>query len=603
MSQFPLARIREFVGRVVPFDSLDDDELSRVVQLMDIAYYPRGETIIRVDGRPAGHLHIIHSGSIRIDLPSDSGQDILIDIRGEGDVFGAVSVLSSRKALFNVTAREDVLAFLLPSDNFRQLVDRHPSFQRHFKYSLARNLESAAQPPETRLGRMAGMEALKDMAAQMRKRVGGLMTRRVLTCPRGEIIRRAAMEMTRRGVGSIVVIDPAGTPLGIITDTDLRSRVMAGGMSLEDGVEQVMSRPPLAISHNAYAFEAMLDMTRHGVHHLLVMEGGQMVGIISDHDINVVTGSSPVGLVREIDKISTLDEMERLPSHIRRLQGMLLRLGSSAEYVMDLLSEIIDRLTLKMFTVAERGMRADGLGPPPADYSWLALDSSGRREQAPFYEQSSALVYSDVPPDKEGVVKEWFLGFARRVSEGLAICGRPHCSLGLMAREPVWCRGISDWQKSSIDWISGDEPFDLGKWAGFFDLRPVTGEGGALASWRTLMWEAMSENDGFFGRLALAGKGRQPPIGFLRQNVVERDGRAGEVLNLAELVGPVVSGLRVWAWRHRVADTNTLGRLAALTSEGAVPANLAADIREAFSFITILRISRFLETESLGGGL
>jgi len=126
MSDFPLQRIIDFLSKVAPFDTLSEEELNQVVGKMEIAYYPRGEIITRRGDNPPNHLNIIQVGSARITITDDSGEEILVDKRGEGDVFGAVSLLNGKVALFDITADEDIIAFILPAETFSSLVDGHP---------------------------------------------------------------------------------------------------------------------------------------------------------------------------------------------------------------------------------------------------------------------------------------------------------------------------------------------------------------------------------------------------------------------------------------------------------------------------------------------
>jgi CBS domain-containing protein len=198
MSDFPLPRIRDFVRTVVPFDTLGDDELASVVSKMEIAFFPRGEGIIRAGGPPATDLVIIKSGSVKITLPDDQGGEILVDLRGEGDCFGAVSLLQGSQALFDVTAREDIIAFLLPASVFRGLYDTHQAFHRHFSFSLARNLQAVRRAPESNLTQIAGGGGLGLEAALKRSLVAELMTTNVLSCLPQTPIRAAARNIDRK---------------------------------------------------------------------------------------------------------------------------------------------------------------------------------------------------------------------------------------------------------------------------------------------------------------------------------------------------------------------------------------------------------------------
>ena len=247
-----------------------------------------------------------------------------------------MSLLHSLTAIFNVTAHEDLLTFLLPGAEFKKLVETHTEFRNHFKYSLAQYIRASREPAPVNKNLGTGVDTFGEIASQMRGRVSDLMSAQVLTCSPDASIQEAAREMTRRKVGSIVVTNGNNEAVGLVTDTDLRVRVVAKGLSPEASVEHIMSRPPLSISPGAYAFEAMFEMTRYGVHHLLVGEGGRLQGVVSDHDIKMITGSTPVGLARNIEKVESLEEMDRFPERIRRVLESLLNMGSSAEYMMDL---------------------------------------------------------------------------------------------------------------------------------------------------------------------------------------------------------------------------------------------------------------------------
>lgn len=601
MGRFPLVRILDFIAKVFPFDTLEREELNGVVAHMELAYYPRGQVIIRAGGDPAENLYIIHSGSIRVTVPSEAGEEFLVDMRGEGDLFGAVSLLQSRKALFTVTAQEDLLTFLLPADEFRRLVAEHSVFERHFSLSLARNIRAVWDTSQSHPGHRPGVESLKAIGSQMRRRAADLMSREVLTCDPETSIRQAAVAMTRREVGSIVVVNGSESPVGLVTDTDLRSRVLAEGLSPDTPVKAIMSQPPLRVGPQAFAFEAVLEMTRRGVHHLLVTEAGRMLGVISDHDIKVVTGGTPVGLAREIDKAGTLEDLDRLPERIRRVLELLVNLGSSADYMMDLLSEFLDRLYGKIFELCEAQMVREGLGGAPAGFTWLVLGRAGRKEQAPPVRQDSALVYADVPSDQEGVVREWFIGFSRRVNEALR---RWHFALGPGARQTggaEWCRSASAWRRTYREWVLGQAGLPTEDPGAVFDFRAIGDDGGFTASLRDVLGAAMVEDPGFLPRLAGLGTAKRPPIGFLRDFVVEKDGGYTERLDLdGQGLRLLAGAVRVMALDGNLAVTNTLARLRRAAGAWNLDKRLEDDLHEAFSFMTVLWVSRYLDATGAG---
>lgn len=631
MSDFPFQRVLEFVRGVVPFDSLGEEDLLRTVRGMTIAFFPKGEVIIQQGGPPSENLYIIQSGSARVSFTpevkageaeppekEDTG-DILVDVRAEGETFGAVSMLQSREALFTVTAREDLICYLLPADIFKELVRSRGQFERHFSSSLSRNLEAVRRgaAEECRLPLVEGMQGASLGATLVRSPVKDLMSREVLTCLPATTIRAAARLMTQKRVGSVVVVESSGAPLGIITDTDLRVRVVAQGRDLDQSVVEVMSRPLHTIGPDEYGFEALLAMSRHGTDHIVVTQDDRVAGVISNHDLQTVSGVSPVGLINDIDNVASLEELVKLHSKIDRVLEMFLRQGGEARMMLELVTEFNDRLTIRLIELTESEMENQGLGNPPVPYTWMALGSEGRKEQTLRTDQDNAIIFTNVPEESQERIRKWFLSFAERVVAGLERCGFPRCLGGVMASNPEWCQSERDWRRTFNSWITNPDPRALRMAGIFFDYREIYAEADHLEKLDEALRATMEDNRLFLRFLAKNSLYNKPPLGFLRQFVVLKDGENKNKLNL-KLSGltPIVDAARVMALDQKVEATgararlheesprrlvtNTLDRLDEIARRGLIKSDMAADLREAFSFITILRISLHLEARARG---
>jgi len=597
MGEFPLPRIKDFLKTVVPFDALEEGELERVVGLMELAYFPRGQIIIQAGEAPSINLYIIMNGSVRVTLPRESGEELLVDMRGEGDTFGSLSLLQGELALFTVQAQEDLLCFLLPHEPFKSLVENNPVFRRHFSFGLSRNIEAVRRAADRHTAQMTGSDSLGLDAVLTGSRVHELMSQEVLTCLPVTPVKAAARLMTQRKVGSIMITEPGGAPMGILTDTDLRVRVLAAGAGSDIPVAEVMSQFVKTISPQAFAFEAMIEMARHGVHHLAVIEGHRVVGVISDHDLTMVTGSSPVGVMKEVSKVTRLRDLAAMPQRMKRVMETLLRMGGSAEYMQDVLSEFNDRLVRAMLQITQRKMEDLGKGRAPVQFSWLALGAAGRREQAMAMSQDYAVVYANVPPEREPVVRAWFVEFAQRMGRGLESCGFL-CLPGMVMMDPeTCCRSEAQWEEAFMAWVSSAEPAALGQLAGYFDLRAVYAETNFVETLWEKLFAAFDRNRSFLERLGRAASQMRPPVGFLREFVVDTDGQYLDELNLDQAaLDPVVQAARLMALEQRLRQTNTLERLGAVTRMGLLKESFSDDLREAYGFVTLLRIARILES-------
>ena len=75
-------------------------------------------------------------------LTDDRGENMLVDVRGEGDYFGVTSLLQKKPAMFDIIAQQDLITLTLPAAELQQLVKKYPVFQRYFGASLARTIQA-----------------------------------------------------------------------------------------------------------------------------------------------------------------------------------------------------------------------------------------------------------------------------------------------------------------------------------------------------------------------------------------------------------------------------------------------------------------------------
>ena len=118
-----------------------------------------------------------------------------------------------------------------------------------------------------------------------------LMTPDVLTAARDEPAASVAKAMRDRGVGSVVVLDAAEEPAGIVTDRDLALRVLADGRPADAAVGECATAPLITGEPEMELEEAAALMVRHGIRRLPIADRGQLAGIVTLDDIAVRTGN------------------------------------------------------------------------------------------------------------------------------------------------------------------------------------------------------------------------------------------------------------------------------------------------------------------------
>jgi len=599
--EIPNQRTLEFLRSVPPFDTLGSSELRHIISRMEIAYFPRGQCIKSKGDKSFQHLHVIQKGSARISLIDDEGEDLLVDVRGEGDYFGATSLLQDKPAMFNISARQDLICLMLPAEDVRQLVNSYPVFERYFSFSLARTIKAVRQTDDFQRPQPIGQSAISLEVFLAGKRVADIMNKDLLTCAPYISVQSAAKLMARRRVSSIVVTGNGLYPLGIMTDNDLRTKVLAAGLSPEVAVAGIMSQPVQTVSPEADAFEALLTMSRHGVSLLVVVENDHMVGIISEHDLQMEAGSSPLQVIDEIRRTTSLNTLIGMRHKIDSVLEMMLRQGGPVKQLVALVTELNDRLTIRILELVEEEMDREGFGKPPVPYGWLAFGSEGRREQTLHTDQDNALFFAPTPDCDEAKCKEWFLQFAQRVVTYLVRSGIPECPGGIMASNPEWCQPEDRWLDTFLGWIKDPSPHPLLMASIFFDFRPIhTGTNFPYLLEDQLL-KAIRKSGLFLRFLAKNSLINRPPLSLLKRFVVEKSGEHKNKFDLKKRgLTPVVDAARVLSLSLGIKTQNTHDRLAEINRIGVIDNNFHADLREAYEFLIYLQISRHLDALALG---
>jgi CBS domain-containing protein len=134
-------------------------------------------------------------------------------------------------------------------------------------------------------------------------RLSEIMTAGVVTASPQASAVSVAGQMRDHRVGSVVIVDPAGTPVAMVTDRDIAVRVFAEGLDPETSIGEHASRPLVCGEPEMELDEAAALMVQHRVRRLPVVAGEDLVGIVTLDDIAVRTGNLEVAQKMTADVI------------------------------------------------------------------------------------------------------------------------------------------------------------------------------------------------------------------------------------------------------------------------------------------------------------
>ncbi len=572
-----------FLKKVPPFQFLPDKDLKTVAENLTMEFYPKDTVVLKQDGPPSEALRIIKKGGVKVSMASEDGGEIIIDYRGEGDTFGFLSLVGKDRVRSNVVAVDDTICYLLGKEMLLQLLDSHLSFTEYFlKSHITRYIDKTYQEMQDKSMFYGGSDRLL-----FTTQVGDIATREVVSAPEDATIQEAAKAMADYKVSSLIIMDRNGLPVGIVTDRDLREKVVARGRDVQEPARSIMSTSLIRVDARDLCFEAVLKMIRYNIHHILVIQEGKLIGVITNHDLMMLQGTSPLSLTKDIESQQALEGLVPVSKKINGIVGLLLKEGAKASNITKIITEINDRLVKKVLELAEKKY-----GPPPVPYCWVVFGSEGRKEQTFKTDQDNAIIHADpAGPDEAGAARAYFGAFTAAVRDGLIKCGFPICPANYMASNPQWCQPLKVWKKHFIEWVSVPTPDAVLNSLAFFDFRPVYGETALAEALRDHLVALLRDQKVFLGYIANMAIKNTPPIGFLKSFVVEKSGEHKDELNLkVKGIAPLVDLVRLFALEKGVRETSTLERIEVLRDKHTIVEEYADDLEQAFEFIMLLRI-------------
>jgi CBS domain-containing protein len=341
---------------------------------------------------------------------------------------------------------------------------------------------------------------------------------------------------------------------------------------------------PLTLDVENPAFEALLLMARHNIHHVPVLDGQRITGMITATDITERHSTSAVYLAGEVYKQSTVEGLQSAAARIKRLQQSLASAQASAYSTGHIITAITDAITSRLLQLGEAQ-----LGPAPIDYAWVAAGSQARSEQTAKSDQDNCMVLDDSYNEAEHGA--YFKALATFVCDGLDACGYIYCPGEMMAMTDTWRQPKRQWAEYFTRWTGQPEPKSLMLTCVFFDLRAIYGKAHLLDSLRHDVLQRTKGNSIFLAHMVGNALQHQPPLGIFKGISTIRSGEHKGKLDLKHTgVVPIVDLARVYALAGGHEEVNTHDRLLSAAAQGAVSEQRARDLRDALEFLAFTRI-------------
>jgi CBS domain-containing protein len=555
------AEIAAFLQQYPPFDALPPEELEEVAGAVEARRYAAGENILVEDARPAEHLFVVREGSAELVHEGE-----IVDILEPGESFGHPSLLTGMAPAFTVRAHEESTCYLVPREAAMRALTS-PAGTTYVAATLRERL--------TRTGHT--VHALPPVNTVA---VGDLLGRPPLFCAADVTIHKAARLMTDNGVSAIVVRD--GRNISIVTDAQLRERVIADELSAANPVMRVAA-PAVTVRPDYLAVDAIVEMLDAAADHVIVTgRDGDVVGLLSAADLLGLESRSPFALRHALLRSHDEDELVETAKELRQLLLALVDADVPPEKIGRVLSLQFDTITARLIDFA---IARHGLAPVP--WAWLQLGSAARRELTLGSDQENALAFADSEDgaDRDG----YFERLAGDVNDGLARCGFEPDANGVLARNRLWRMPQSEWLRVFGECLESPDESHLIRATVAFDFRHAGGGLQIVPPLVAVLRRAPQYPD-FIRQLARSATAFRPPLGF-RGSLPggRKDGDRGLDIKRGGAI-PIANLARFYALTNGVTISATLDRLVAAQEIGALDAETATGLREAFAVVSRCRL-------------
>jgi CBS domain-containing protein len=546
--------IADFLKKYPPFDNLTFQELSEIATSIRVLNVEKNKTLFQINDVLHDSFYVVASGVINLSVIADA-EETLLNKCVEGDIFGLRPFFAKNNYQMTAKAREESIIYAIPIATFRPFVANNSEVLDFLLQSFATNTSDPNDKENIRGKLVSDNVYYSNQQSEMQyfQLLSYNITPLLVTA--ASIVKDVAQQMTDNLTnGAIVSKD--NNPIGIVTNTDLCSKIATGRFPITTTIDTIMSSPVVTVIENISLAEAQLIMLKNNVTHLCVTKDGSdksdIKGIISEHDLIVAQANNPGVLIKEIKRSQSAKDLKSIRERLTNLIQKSIHKDVSISNINNIASEI-------NLAIIKRAVELSilDLGSPPVRFAWLSIGSQGRKEQLLLTDQDSILIFEDVTADKYRDVKDYFLKLGKRTTAILEKVGYEFCPNGHMASNMLWCKSLTDWTKQYNNWINtpGENSNEISSI--FFDFEIAFGEPKIEQAIENVIFNNANNNTLLFDFLGNDALRNNSSLSFFKKFIVEEKEPNKDKFDIkTRALMPLIDGARLFALSYKMRGVN-----------------------------------------------
>ena len=561
-------QVEDFLNTSAPFELLDNDQKHALVKHTELIYLTN-ENVNDVF-KDKVSLFLIQSGQFSV-KDSDAPTRHLSD----GDYFGYTNIIEKSNFPLSITVDSPGLVYCFDALAIEPLLEI--PVIRHFFDGLRNNaLQNHA------IADSNSMWLYKGLTDAIEKAPVSVDAQTPITV--------AAQLMTSQKVSSLLVTQEEKL-IGIITDRDLRSRVVAASLDIHLPVSQIMTANPAQIMGNRTLFDALALMTEKNIHHLPVIDNQTQVplGMVTASDIIRHQRGNVLFIIGELSKAENLYELTRLSWQLPHYFSAHAKKAGDYDIAGKILSQATDIMTRKLI-----GFFQQANGKAPMMFVWLVYGSQAREDQTMGSDQDNGLLLAERPSEAQSA---YFSNMAQYVCNGLAKCGIKLCDGNIMASNPKLRLSLDEALEEAKQWVKAPTKDAIMHFNIFLDVRCAAGDISLFKHLQKRRAPLMQQNM-FLAALARHSNEISVPLSMFQKFVYEKGRKQKDVIDLKTRAVALINNIaRIYALADGVTLPNTLARLEVLSERSQLSKRDATNLRDIWLFLNRLRWRHQLENK------
>lgn len=590
-------RIYDFLKGFPPFNMISADDLLSICKSIEVHHVEKNSFIFKTNKPVKNQFYIVKDGAIGVFTANNE----LVDECDEGDIFGLRAFMRQDNYLLSAKAIEESIVYSISASLFDTYMATNKEASKYIMKTLVSNYRSNNESEDAK----ANIYKLDPLSAEnlpdFFEEQTADYSKNPITCSPETCIKDAALVMTNKRVGSIVILEE-NKPKGIITDKDLRTKIATGLFSIEDTVTKIMSSPVITCPENITVAEAQIAMLKHKITHLCITKDGtsnsELTGILSEHDIIVIRENNASVLMKEVKRSKSINDLKQIRLRAQKLLIRYIEQQIPITFVSKIITAINNAITERIIEKAIETLKKT----PPVNFAWLAIGSQGREEQLLLTDQDNALVFEDVPEKDYKATQDYFLKLNHVISNDLNTVGYEFCPSNMMATNPKWCLSISQWKQQFKRWITVPGEENLMLCTIFFDFELMYGDFELVNTMSDSIYKSIDSHTIFLNYLGVNALKNPPPLSFFRQFLVEQSGEHKDQFDIkARAMMPLVDAARLLTLYHGIkTHNNTIMRFQKLAELEPQNKDIYLECIEAFKNLLIFRTEQGLKHNDSG---